>query len=91
MVMGMITLDEVKQYLHLDTDAEDGYLRILILLSAEMCENYTRLELPEVLPESYRQAMLICIGYFFEQREGTKDGMPNVFYTLLQPYRRAVF
>lgn len=87
----MLTLDEVKQYLHLDSDAEDDYLRILILLVAEMCENFTRLELPELLPQSYRQAMLICIGYFFEQREGTKDGIPKAFYTLLRPYRKAAF
>jgi len=87
----MLTLEETKEYLRLDSDAEDGYLRILILLACEMCENYTRLALPEVLPESYKQAMLICIGYFFEQREGTKDGIPSVFYTLLQPYRKAAF
>jgi hypothetical protein len=87
----MLTLDEVKEYLRLDTDAEDEYLRILILLANEMCENYTRIELPETLPESYKQAMLICIGYFFEQRDGTKSGVPSVFYTLLQPYRKAAF
>lgn len=87
----MLTIDEVKQYLHLDSDAEDDYLRILVLLACEMCENYTRLELPEPLPESYKQAMLVCIGYFFEQKDGTKSGVPSVFYTLLQPYRKAAF
>ena len=87
----MLTLDEVKQYLRLDTDAEDEYFNILILLSAEICENFTRLPLPETLPKSYKQAMLICIGYFFEHRDGTKEGLPKVIYTLLQPYRRAVF
>jgi len=64
---------------------------VLILLSREICENFTRLELPEVLPESYKQAMLVCIGYFFEQRDGTKEGLPQVFYTLLRPYRKAAF
>ena len=42
----MLTIEEVKQYLHLDSDAEDDYLRILILLAEEMCENYTRLAMP---------------------------------------------
>lgn len=87
----MLTLEETKVYLRLDTDAEDEYLKILILLASEMCENYTRLKLPETLPESYKQAMLICIGYFFEHRDGTKDGIPRVFYTLLLPYRKAAF
>lgn len=87
----MLTLEETKEYLRLDSDAEDEYLQILILLASEMCENYTRLELPETLPESYKQAMLICIGYFFEHRDGTKEGIPRVFYTLLSPYRKAAF
>lgn len=87
----MLTLEEVKEYLRLDSDAEDEYLKILILLACEMCENYTRISIPEALPESYKQAMLICIGYFFEHRDGTKDGVPIVFYTLLQPYRKAAF
>ena len=87
----MLKLNEVKQYLRLDTNAEDEYLNILILLACEMCENYTRIPLPEELPESYKQAMLLCIGYFFEHRQGTKDGIPKVFYTLLAPYRKAAF
>lgn len=87
----MLTLEAVKEYLRLDTDAEDEYLNILILLSCEICENYTRLELPDVLPESYKQAMLIIIGYFFEHRDGTKEGVPGVIYTLLDPYRKAAF
>ncbi len=87
----MPELEEVKQYLRLDSDAEDEYLNILILLACEMCENYTRLPLPDKPPESYKQAMLICIGYFFEKRDGSKDGIPKVFYTLLQPYRKAAF
>ena len=87
----MLKLNEVKQYLRLDTNAEDEYLNILILLACEMCENYTRIPLPEKLPESDKQAMLLCIGYFFEHRQGTKDGIPKVFYTLLAPYRKAAF
>ena len=86
-----MTLEEVKEYLRLDTDAEDEYIKILMLLAQEMCENFTRLDLPEPLPESYKQAMLICIGYFFEHRDGVKDGIPGVFYTLLLPYRKAAF
>ena len=31
----MLTIEEVKQYLHLDSDAEDDYLRILIILAGE--------------------------------------------------------
>lgn len=87
----MLGLDEVKQYLRLDTDCEDDYLNILIILAGEICENYTREPLPDRLPESYKQAMLIIIGYFFEHRDGTKEGLPKVIYVLLAPYRKAAF
>ena len=88
----MLELIEVKQYLRLDDNSEDGYLNVLILLSCEMILNYLRIEqLPEPLPESLKQTMLIIIGYFFENREGTKDGIPEVVYTLLRPFRKDVF
>lgn len=87
----MLTLEEVKQYLRLDDDSEDEYLNILLILSSEICINFTRQELPEELPYSYKQAMLLIIGYFFENREGTKDGIPSAVFYLLTPYRRAAF
>lgn len=87
----MLGLNEVKQYLRLDTDCEDDYLNILIILAGEICENYTREPLPDRLHESYKQAMLIIIGYFFEHRDGTKEGLPKVIYVLLAPYRKAAF
>lgn len=86
-----LSLDEIKEYLRLDTDVEDEYLNILIILADEICENFTRKPLPEELPKSYRQAMLMIVGYFFENRDGTKEGLPDVIYTLLRPYRKAAF
>ena len=75
-----ITIEEIKQYLHLDDDSEDEYIHILIILA-----------LPEELPKSYKQAMLMIIGYFFENREGSKNGLPPAIFYLLAPYRKAVF
>lgn len=80
-------LDTVKQFLRIDHNDEDNYLNILIILAKEMCENYLRAAMPSELPESMNQAMLIIIGYFYENREGTKEGLPEVVYTLLSPYR----
>lgn len=88
----MLTLTEVKEYLRLDDNSEDGYLNVLILLSCEMVLNYLRLEeLPTDMPNAMKQAMLIIIGYFFENREGTKDGIPSAVYLLLNPYRKVAF
>ena len=87
----MLELAAVKEYLRLDTDAEDGYLNILVLLSAEICANYLRTELTGPLPESVKQAQLLIIGYFYENREGTRDGVPPAVFALLAPYRKAAF
>ena len=70
-MVALLNLDEVKLFLKIDDHTEDGYLNILILLAGEMSENYIRTALPDPLPESIRQAMLMVIGYFFENREGT--------------------
>ena len=87
----MIDLTAVKEYLRIDSDAEDGYLRILVLLSKEMCENYMRKSIPRRVPESIKLAQLLIIGYFYENREGTKDGVPSAVFSLLDPYRKAAF
>ena len=86
-----MTFKTVKEYLRLDDDSEDGYIKILILLSLEICENYIRQELPRCLPKSIRQAQLLIIGYFFENREATKDDIPKAVFSLLDPYRKAAF
>jgi len=88
----MLDLAEVKLFLRLDDNSEDGYLNLLILLSSEMLLNYLRTEeLPVEIPSALKQAMLIIVGYFYESREGTKEGIPDVVYTLLNPYRKAEF
>jgi len=87
----MLDLKVVKEFLRLDSDAEDRYVKILILLSKEMCENYMRQAIPKKLPESVKQAQLLIIGYFFENREGTRDGVPSAVFSLLDPYRKASF
>jgi len=87
----MLNLSEVKEYLRIDGDHEDGYLNILVLLSSEICANYLRAALSENLPESVKQAQLLIVGYFYENREGTRDGIPPAVFALLDPYRKAAF
>ena len=88
----MLSLDEVKEFLRIDVPDEDGYLNVLILLASEMVQNYLRLdELPQEMPLALKQAMLIIAGYFYENREGIKEGMPDVVYMLLNPYRKVEF
>lgn len=85
----MLTLDDVKEYLRIDHDAEDGYISVLLLLSKEVCENYLRGDLPEEPPESITQAQLLVISHFYENRSG--GPIPNAVYRLLDAYRNEVF
>jgi len=89
----VLTLSETKEFLRVDETAEDDYIGVLILLSAEIVRNFLRLGDDEELPEnnSVKQAELLIIGYFFENRQGTKDAMPPAVYHLLSPYRKAEF
>ena len=85
----MLTINEVKEFLRLDTDAEDGYISVLLLLAKELCENYLRKELPNEQIESIRLAQLLVISHYFEHRDGTP--LPKAVYRLLDNYRNEVF
>ena len=49
MVNNALDIEALKIYLRIDGGAEDGYINILILLSAEICANYLRAALPATL------------------------------------------
>ena len=85
----MLTLDEVKGFLRIDHNEEDGYISVLLLLAKELCENYLRKDIIEPMPESVRQAQLLVISHFYENRSGT--GVPDTVYRLLDAYRKEEF
>ena len=85
----MMTLDYVKGFMRIDHDEEDGYLSVLLILAKEFCENYLRSDFPEPLPETIRQAQLLVISHFYENRNGTP--VPDTVYRLLDAYRKEVF
>lgn len=80
-----VTLAEVKEYLRIDSEAEDALLLTLIDVAKDHCENYLQASLPSELPMPVKQAMLILVGHFYEQRVG--EDIPKVVYVLLSPYR----
>ena len=85
----MLKIDEVKEFLRLDSDSEDGYISVLMLLAKKLCENYLRKELPAEQTESIRLAQLLVISHYFEHRDGTP--LPKAVYRLLDDYRNEVF
>ena len=85
----MLTINDVKEFMRIDHDAEDGFLSVLLVLAKEMCENYLRHDLPEQPIESIRLAQLMIIGHFYENRTGAT--LPSAVYRLLDAYRDEVF
>jgi len=81
----MLQLDEVKEYLRIDGEEEDILLANFIAVAKAHCEDYLQIALQEEFPLPVKQAMLILIGHFYEQRIG--EAIPKVVYTLLSPYR----
>ena len=79
------TLEEVKAYLRIDSEEEDILLAGLLLAAKEHCENYLQAGLPSEVPTPVKQALLIIVGHFYEQRAG--EDIPKVVYVLLSPYR----
>jgi len=87
----MLKLKELKQFLRIDHNDEDAFLGVLMLLSAEICLNFLRLDKKLPNNESVKQAQMLICGYFYENRQGTKDDIPPAVYHLLAPYRKAAF
>jgi len=80
-----LTLMEIKEYLRIDGEEENSLLTALLSAAISHSENYLQAPLPIETPTPVKQALLILIGHFYEQRAG--EDIPNVVYVLLSPYR----
>ena len=82
MTIGCVSLSEVKQFLRLDHDAEDGLLTSMIEMATEMIE--TRIRRPVVgesenavaseakkVPASIRLAAAVIVAFLYENRTAT--------------------
>ena len=78
-------LAAVKSFLRIDGEEEDSLLASLIPVAREHCENYLNASLPTEVPTPVKQAQLLLISHFYEQRSG--ETIPPVVYALLAPYR----
>ena len=80
-----LTLTEIKEYLRIDGEEENSLLTALLSAAVSHSENYLQAPLSSETPTPIKQALLILIGHFYEQRAG--EDIPNVVYVLLSPYR----
>lgn len=63
----IVTLDEVKDYLRLDGNAEDEFLQTLIAAAEQLCTDIARTEIAN--KPTARIAVLYAIAYLYEHRE----------------------
>ena len=75
----VITLDEAKLYLRIDSDEEDTLITSFILTAEEICEEILRFPLSEFedVPKLVKQAILYCVANMYEKREGSYYYMKN--------------
>lgn len=67
----LVTLDEAKQYLRVDTSDEDVLIEQTIITAEKLCADVARLDEDSFLDESAstKLAVLYAIAYLYEHRE----------------------
>lgn len=92
--MAVVTLDEAKQYLRVDSSDEDAFISRLIETGEQMCADMARMEaaeLEECLPMA-RIAVLYVIAYLYEHREeADHEELVQTLRSLLFGIRKEVF
>lgn len=87
----IVTVEEVKIHLRIEHDDEDDYLSSLITQAQTSAEDYCRAEFTSPAPEPVRLALLLMIGFYYENRDipdmTSFRAMRMAFESLLYPYR----
>lgn len=87
----MIDLADMKLYLRVDGDEEDGLIASLIAVGTEITEGVIRKKLTEfeTLPESIKQAIMFATATLYENRQGGKNGLDMM--TMIDVIKRMTF
>ena len=87
----LVSVDEVKAHLRIDQDEEDLYLETLIRQAQAAAEHYCRVSFEDGAPEPVRLAVLLFVGFYYENRDlpdrTTYGTMRIAFQNLLYPCR----
>ena len=87
----IVTMDEVKTHLRIQCDEEEDYLIGLIAQAQAAAEDYCRVSFEDDAPEPVRLAILLFVGFYYENRDlpdrTTYGTMRIAFQNLLYPYR----
>jgi len=67
----VISIEEAKKYLRVDSDEESALITDMINSAEEICEGILRFPLTEFneIPETVKQAVLFIVANMYEKRE----------------------
>ncbi len=92
--MAMVSLEEAKQYIRVDSADEDEFISGLLETGEKLCADVARMEIPELethLPMA-RIAVLYAASYLYEHREQADHGeLAGTLRSLLFGIRKEVF
>lgn len=76
----MLTLEEIKLFLRIDNDEEDAFISSLKITAENLVEDILRRKISEIEEnhEPIKQAMLILIATFYEERQITNNPKTGV-------------
>lgn len=90
----IFTVDELKQWLHVDDTEDDVWMLPLMEAAAHLhVQNYLRIDVDDTCGENIRIAMLTLVGHWYRNREAVTIGaraaleVPMMFAQLLAPER----
>ena len=104
--MALISLEEAKAYLRVDTSDEDAIISVLLSSAARLCVDVARLTNEQwaavdsvsddaaltPVRETMRVAILYALGYLYEHREeGDHHALTLTLRSLLFAIREGVF
>jgi len=85
-----VTLEEVKTYLRVDHDDEDGLITDFILSAERLCEDTLRRPTNE--SQLFKVAVLSAVAYLYEHRENANmDELSRMLRYILMTEREVVF
>ena len=95
----MLTLEESKLYLRVDSDDEDVLITSLIQTAKEMVEDILRYELTEfdTIPQTINQSMLYIVSTLYESRQVGNanaikmDALIETVRRMVEPHRKKVW
>ena len=90
----MVTLDEAKGYLRVDSSDDDGFIQTLIQTAEQMVTDISRLSMDYLMEQGsvVKIAELYAIAYLYEHREeANHEELLLTLRTLMFGVRREVF